>query len=304
MRLPACVSAACSIKYQPVQAWACDATVAEGQSRCPKHWCSRFFLYAQDGQPCQMANSTQQLAALLQLSDVRVCGAVSKQPVQLPDGFQAPPHQRQDSPMQQDPPAQQGSPTQQQDQQQQQLRLLAVPASKPRLTLTVPKVSGTAVRRPCCAVMVMLEVSSGADFVPGPTFKVPYSWCCGREAAPKDFCKQHTTARYVIVDKCVGGQSRTGSVLCFCAGVAAAWHIQALFAQLSHPAAALSWYRAMHLNWLDSNRAAAPHRWLLTNPTLHDCCLLCHLVTLQEPVCAGNLQHPALVGSKPGLLSR
>jgi hypothetical protein len=171
-----------------VRAWACNGTRSDGQSRCAQHWCSQFWVYALDGQPVGMAASTQQLAAFLHLSKVQICGAASKQPVQLPAAFAAPANRQQQAEKQQE--------QEQQPQQPQQGQ------PKPELKLSIPKFgSSTTVRNPCCTVMVMLEVDGPEGFVHGPTYKVPYSWCCGREAGSKDFCKQHYTSRFVVLDR-------------------------------------------------------------------------------------------------------
>lgn len=49
--------------------------------------------------------------------------------------------------------------------------------------------------------MVMVDVGAPQEFVRGPVYKVPYSWCCGREAGSKDFCKLHTTSRFILLDR-------------------------------------------------------------------------------------------------------
>jgi hypothetical protein len=143
-------------------------------------------VYALDGQPVGVAASTQQLAALLHLSKVQICGTASKQPVQLPAAFLSPNNHQQQA-------------NKQQEQQQQQSQL---EQPKPELKLSIPKFGSTTVRNPCCTIMVMLEVGGPEDFVHGPTYKVPYSWCCGREAGSKDVCKQHCTSRFVVLDRC------------------------------------------------------------------------------------------------------
>lgn len=201
----------CSTRYQPVRAWACNGPPADGQTRCAQHWCSHFWVYALDGQPVGMAASTQQLAALLHLSKVQICGTASKQPVQLPAAFAATDNhqQQQQAKEQQQNPRQGGTSTKQVRQYQERHQQQQQEQPKPELKLTIPKQNSAPVRNPCCTVMVMLEVGGPEDFVLGPAYKVPYCWCCGREAGSKDFCKQHYTARFVVLDRyaiCFGVQ--------------------------------------------------------------------------------------------------
>jgi hypothetical protein len=170
-----------------------------------------FTCYAMDGDAVAVASSTQQLAALLQLSEVRLCGAVSKQPLSLPgsspsDAAGLPPQQQgphQAASQQLEQPMQ-IDPSQQPSQQQQQQERTAQP-HKPELTVKVPKLGGSSssVRMPCCTVLLMADVGSPRDFEPGSTYPVLYSWCCGRDAAGRDFCKQHETSRFVVTDRWV-----------------------------------------------------------------------------------------------------
>lgn len=217
------------MKYQPVKAWACTAAAADGLPHCPQHWFSRFSCYALDGQPVTMAHSPQQLAAVLHLAQVKLCGADSKQELLLPAssvGAAATDQQRQQQQQQQrQVPAMNGHAAQQaaasdgdaavqagrQQLQKQEQPKQQQEQPKPVLHLSIPKlsVSNTA-KNGCHSVMVMVDVASSGAFLHGPTYKVLYSWCCGKEAGTKAFCKQHTTARFNMLDRWVrGGNTHT-----------------------------------------------------------------------------------------------